>query len=167
MCHLQHKLIGFYNRNEKCLQRGTDWTFEESGLRFVFKRFLRLCTCILTVCLCMATLTEVFPCFFLSCKANVRAKTGHGPHSSQLLCCMYCLFYVVLCIVSVYMCTVLPPSGGYPIAVNKYIISYPGQVVIKQPTYPLYVTEQNITRRANRSNASKTAQLPRDHLKTT
>ena len=31
------------------------------------------------------TLTEVFPCFFLSCKANARvhlAKTGHGPHSS-------------------------------------------------------------------------------------
>jgi len=39
----------------------------------------------LIVCLCMATLTEVFPCFFLSCKANARvkpAKTGHGPHSS-------------------------------------------------------------------------------------
>ena len=32
-----------------------------------------------------AILTEVFPCFFLSCKANARvylAKTGHGPHSS-------------------------------------------------------------------------------------
>jgi hypothetical protein len=32
-----------------------------------------------------ATVTEVFPCFFLSCKANARvkcAKTGHGPHSS-------------------------------------------------------------------------------------
>ena len=25
LCHLQHKLIGFYNREEKCLQRGTDW----------------------------------------------------------------------------------------------------------------------------------------------
>jgi ferredoxin len=25
MCHLQHKLIGFYNRYENCLQRGTDW----------------------------------------------------------------------------------------------------------------------------------------------
>ena len=44
------------------------------------------------------TLTEVFLCFFLSCKANVRvklAKTGHGPHSSQLVNC------VVLCIVCV------------------------------------------------------------------
>ena len=59
-------------------------------------------------CLCMTTLTEVFPCFFLSCKANTRvnpAKTGHGPHSSQFLCCsMYFLccfmyFCVVLCIV--------------------------------------------------------------------
>jgi len=32
-----------------------------------------------------ATVTEVFPCFFLSFKANVRvylAKMGHGPHSS-------------------------------------------------------------------------------------
>jgi hypothetical protein len=26
--HLQHKLIGFYNLDEKCLQRGTDWAFK-------------------------------------------------------------------------------------------------------------------------------------------
>jgi hypothetical protein len=47
--------------------------------------FLLLRLCILIVCLCMATLTEVFPCFFLRCKTNVRvkpAKTGHGPHFS-------------------------------------------------------------------------------------
>jgi len=33
----------------------------------------------------LTTLTEVFPCFFFSCKANARvylAKTGHSPHSS-------------------------------------------------------------------------------------
>ena len=45
----------------------------------------------------MATLTEGFPCFFLSCTANARvklAKTGHGPHSSTL---------VVICVV---LCTV-------------------------------------------------------------
>ena len=35
--HLQHKLIGFYNRYEKCLQRGTDWVFKYSGLRLGFK----------------------------------------------------------------------------------------------------------------------------------
>ena len=28
LCHLQHKLTGFYNRDEKCLQRGTDWGFK-------------------------------------------------------------------------------------------------------------------------------------------
>jgi len=28
LCDLQHKLIGFYNRDEKCLQRGTDWVFK-------------------------------------------------------------------------------------------------------------------------------------------
>ena len=37
LCHLQHKLIGFYNRDEKCLQRGTDRVFKLSGLLFVFK----------------------------------------------------------------------------------------------------------------------------------
>ena len=55
----------------------------------------------------MTTLTEVFPCFFLSCKANAKvklAKTEHGPYSSWLLCCfMYFLccsmYFCVLCIV--------------------------------------------------------------------
>ena len=28
LCQLQHKLIGFYNRHEKCLQRGTNWVFK-------------------------------------------------------------------------------------------------------------------------------------------
>jgi len=52
-----------------------------------------------------ATLTEVFPCFFLSCKANARvqlAETGHGLHSSQLIvnCIALCVVTcVVLCIV--------------------------------------------------------------------
>ena len=26
--HLYHKLIGFYNRDEKCLLRGTNWVFK-------------------------------------------------------------------------------------------------------------------------------------------
>jgi len=45
-----------------------------------------------------ATLTEVFPCFFLSFKANARvkpAKTGHDPHSSKTFVFFYILF--VLC----------------------------------------------------------------------
>jgi hypothetical protein len=25
---IQRELIGFYNRDEKCLQRGTDWVFK-------------------------------------------------------------------------------------------------------------------------------------------
>ena len=42
-----------------------------------------------------ATLTEVFPCSFLSCKANARvilAKTGHGPHSYKIVVLLYVLF---------------------------------------------------------------------------
>jgi hypothetical protein len=45
-----------------------------------------------------ATLTEVFPCFFLSCKANARvqfAKTGHVSHPSKIVVLFYILF--VLC----------------------------------------------------------------------
>jgi hypothetical protein len=37
--------------------------------------FLSLWLCILIVCLYMATLTEVYQFFFLSCKANARVKT--------------------------------------------------------------------------------------------
>ena len=45
-----------------------------------------------------ATLTEVFPCFFLSCKANAKAKPAnlvHDPHSSKIFVLFYVLF--VLC----------------------------------------------------------------------
>ena len=56
-----------------------------------------------------STLTEVFPCFFLSCKANARvylAKTGHGQHSSLIvlfhvlivLFHVLILFYVLFCV---------------------------------------------------------------------
>jgi len=51
---------------------------------------------------------------------------------------MYSLFCVALCIACVsVMCTVLLPLGGYPIALNKYIISYPTdrvQVIIWSQT---------------------------------
>jgi hypothetical protein len=36
-----HKLIGFCKLVEKCLQRGTDWVFKYSGLRFVFKGLIQ------------------------------------------------------------------------------------------------------------------------------
>jgi len=72
-------------------------------LFFVSYVFLLLCLCILIVMYVLfcifcfhhanwhssATLTEDFPCFSLSCKANARvklAKTGHGPHFSQINC---------------------------------------------------------------------------------
>ena len=37
LCHLQHKLIGFHNPDEKCLLRGTNWVLNYSSLCFVFK----------------------------------------------------------------------------------------------------------------------------------
>jgi hypothetical protein len=48
----------------------------------------------------LRTLTEVFPCFFLSCKANARvklAKTGYRPHSTTLVCiCVVRILFFVL-----------------------------------------------------------------------
>jgi len=72
------------------------------------------------------TLTEVFPCFVLSCKANARvklAKTGHGPHSSTLVCIfvvrlLFVLFYVL------FVCECVLPPGDNPSAVNKYHHQY-------------------------------------------
>ena len=71
-------------------------------------------------------LTEVFPCFFFSCKPNARvklAKTEHVPHSSTLVCmCVVQLLFVLFYVLFVCKC-VLPP-GVNPTAVNKCIISY-------------------------------------------
>jgi hypothetical protein len=54
-----------------------------------------------------ATLTEVFPCLFLSCKANARvklAKTGHGPHcSNYIFVLFYVLFFVLFYVLFVFL----------------------------------------------------------------
>ena len=83
------------------------------------------------------TLIEVFPCFFLSCKANARVKlikTGHGPHSSTLVViCVARLLFLLFCVLFVCKC-VLPP-GDNPIAVNKHInniISINKTIYLKQ-----------------------------------
>jgi len=72
----------------------------------------------------MTTLTEVYPCFFLSCKANARvklAKTWHGPHSSTLVyICVVRLLFVLFYVL--FACKCVLPLGDNPIAVNKYII---------------------------------------------
>jgi hypothetical protein len=60
------------------------------------------------------TLTEGFPCFFLSCKANARvilAKTGHGRHSSVFVLSLlvllfygyFILLYIILCFILLYV----------------------------------------------------------------
>ena len=84
------------------------------------------CLCILIVVyvfLEAATLTEVFPCFFLGCKANARvilAKTGQGPHSSKIVVFVLCIVCFVLFYV-LFVCKCVLPPGDNPIAVNKYI----------------------------------------------
>jgi hypothetical protein len=40
---------GFYNQDKKCLQRGTDWIFKQSGLRLFFKELAQSHTIFRTV----------------------------------------------------------------------------------------------------------------------
>jgi hypothetical protein len=72
------------------------------------------------------TLTEVFPFFFLSCKANARVKfvkTGHGPHcSTVVVICVVHLLFVLFCVLFVCKCVLAP--GDNPVAVSKYIYQY-------------------------------------------
>jgi len=57
------------------------------------------------------------------------AKTGHGPHSSTLVCmCVVGLLFVLFYVLFVCKC-VLPP-GDNPNAVNKYIVSYLQTILI-------------------------------------
>jgi len=71
------------------------------------------------------TLTDVFACFFLSCKANASVKLPkiwRGPHSSTLLVIcgvwsLFVLFYVL------FVCKCVLPPGDYQIAVNIYRMS--------------------------------------------
>jgi hypothetical protein len=73
-----------------------------------------------------ATLTAGFPCFFLSSKANAKGMTrkdGARPALFQNFCVVLC----ILCFVSfsvLFVCKCVLPPGDYPIAVNKYIVSY-------------------------------------------
>jgi hypothetical protein len=78
---------------------------------------LNLTEVFLTLTEVFLTLTEVFPCFFLSCKPNARvklAKTGHGPHSSALVC--ICVVWLLLSVLlGCYLC-----CSVYCLCVNVY-----------------------------------------------
>jgi hypothetical protein len=63
---------------------------------------------ILIICFYMATLTEVFPCFLLRCKANAKVKppnTGHSPHF--LIFVLFCVLFVLCLSVYCLFCVVL------------------------------------------------------------
>jgi hypothetical protein len=64
----------------------------------IYKLTFNPCVGVLVICILYS---EVFPCFFLSCKANAGvelAKTGHGLHSSKLVViCVVLLLFVLFC----------------------------------------------------------------------
>jgi hypothetical protein len=81
------------------------------------------------------TLTEVFSCFFLNFKANVRvklAKTGHDPHYSTLfvICVVVRLLFVLSSVVFACKC-VLPPGDNPSAVIYIYHITSPNQIIIK------------------------------------
>ena len=97
------------------------------------------------------TLTEVFPCFFLSCKANPGvklAKTGDGLHSSTLVVIyvvrfLFVLFYVL------FVCKCVLTPGDNPTAVNKYISI---NNVYQEPTARTHAPVKNTARSVSQSH---------------
>jgi len=70
--------------------------------------FLLLWLCILIVCLCMTTLTEIFLCFFLSCKANSRVKPAQDGARPALfvIFVLFCVFFVLSYVFLFFLCIV-------------------------------------------------------------
>ena len=106
--------------------------------------FLLLCLCILIVCLCVfvvpaGTLRLSWLRFFRAFSSVGRQISGYNPQRGgtartlpNFLYCSICrVFCVVLCIVCVWTCTVLLPTGGYPIAVNR-IYQYITSLILRR-----------------------------------
>ena len=82
---------------------------------------------ILLILLCITVYTVVcFVCFYLILYITSNHSFVMFMYSYCYVCSVLGIVFhcVVLCIVCVYMCTVLMPPGVNPIAVNKYIVSY-------------------------------------------
>jgi hypothetical protein len=88
LCHLHHKLIGFYNRDDKCLQRGTNWIFNKwSGLLFVFKGLKlisRILTCIFSYTVGVCSLFRHYSIFRVPLNVLVRNGGGGGIRLPQV-----------------------------------------------------------------------------------
>jgi len=76
--------------------------------------FCNVCVLVICILALFGYPTEVFLCFFFSCKANAEvklAKMGHGPLSSQLvviclvlLLFMFSMLFVLFCVLFVCKC---------------------------------------------------------------
>jgi hypothetical protein len=89
-------MIGFYSRDEKCLQRGTDWGFKQSCLRFVFKVSIKYFTLTQrgfllhegerpasTLDTLLTLVTHTTNVLLLSCCFKPLFKTARNPRSLQ------------------------------------------------------------------------------------
>ena len=98
LCHLQHKRIGFYNRDEKCLLRHMNWVFKKSSLRFVFKGL----TCVLSYCFCLCLsdtlcvpLVNVRCCSVPDTGGSFRLKAkSHKTFDTEVSTKSFCLFKI-------------------------------------------------------------------------
>jgi hypothetical protein len=78
--------------------------------------------------ICFLSVAKVFPCFFLSCKANDRVyslRLGTANTLPNLLFVFFFVIHVLLLLIVMFyvlfMCKCVLPPGANPIAVDKYI----------------------------------------------
>ena len=89
------------------------------------------------------TLTEGFPCFFLSCKANAKVKPArmrHGPHSSSFCVVLFIVCFVLFCVLFVCKCVL---CYCHRVATQLQLTNIPWQLLWLRPAFMQGLMKQN------------------------
>ena len=95
LCHLHHKLTGFYDREEKCLLRGTNWVFEpkQSAVRTIkgcsiISQIGKVCSAKLSVYFkrVLPGICTTLGFIFANCKHNLsETSCSHNGHNTNYI----------------------------------------------------------------------------------
>jgi hypothetical protein len=125
LCHLHHKLIGFYNRDEKCLLRSTDWAFKYSNLCFVFKR--------LTVCYWVVgescDITAVHVVSFAGRSREMAVDWQENSWSTPLIIVIIVMLIRIIVLAIAYQCRCTPCHDHVAERSERSLVSLPSSYI--------------------------------------